>query len=138
MASDSLLFSSRVDSCSEREIVEALQQINYKIDNLVLNILVAQQTSHSPTGPINPHVKPDPTLLSYLNGHPFSDANARVLVVEYLLRNMIFVRLHAHYFDGVFFSGVGSDSLQVFLERLMAEFIEGGMSQNFPKCRVYF
>jgi hypothetical protein len=135
MASDSLLFSSRVDSCSEREIVEALQQINYEIDNLVLNILVAQQTSDSP---MNPHVKPDPTLLSYLNGHPFSDANARVLVVEYLLRNMIFVRLHAHYFDGVFFSGVGSDSLQVFLERLMAEFIEGGTSQNFPKSRVYF
>ena len=129
---DDLFFSCRLDEFSEVEVVNELRDINYLVDNLLLNIMAADQSIRSPPKP-GFNLAPDivtvdglPTLLNHL-----SAGNARDLVVEVLLRDSIFGLLHANFFDGDIFYAVGSETFCTYLDRIMAELIAGGKLSRF-------
>ena len=125
---DELLFSCRVDDFSESDALNAVHRLNFLVDGLVLNIIANNRTSRSRTDVSYPTIQDMPDALGrFLMGHRLTDADARDLVTEFLLRNLVFSLLHTHYFDGDFFWGVGSDSLRMHLESIMTElFATGG------------
>jgi len=128
---DDLLFSCGVDGLSEIQIFESVQDINYLIDNLITNILAVDHsltTSQSNCGSRKYlHSESDIAALTVLSDCRLSRGNARVLAVEFILRNVIITTLHAHYFEGQFFFGVGSELLRLDLERMITELTIGGM-----------
>jgi hypothetical protein len=122
------LFACSVDQCSETEIVEEVHQLNYLVVNLIVNLLDAD-TSFTPRNCTRNHSNSEnvPDLLTLLNNRQISDGDAKVFVIEFLLRSLIFTILHAHYFDGRTFFGIGSDHFRAKLERMIDELRAGGM-----------
>jgi hypothetical protein len=132
-------FSCGVDLLSESQIVDAVNGLNYSIDNLIANVLAAEQCFSPPSDPDRnpPKLNTDAALLAFLNNSRLSDGNARVFVVEFLLRNLIISALHTHFFEGRHFFGVGNESLHAYLERMMTELIAGGRSLYFNNRYKY-
>lgn len=132
MSSDGIFFTSGVDELSETEVLDAVNQLNYCIDNLMLNITAADESSHSHCNLRKPTVSDcDATILAILNNSQLSDRHARDFVVENHLRNLICTLLHTHFFDGHHFSAVGSETLRSetlrqYLDRMITVLIEGG------------
>ena len=124
--SDDLLFQCGVDDLSENEIVNAVNDLNYLIDSLISNIQAITPNGHredskSVSGGV---------LHKMLDGCRLTVEDARHLVAEFFLRDLIISLLHVHFFSGDFFFAVGSGSLRESLEHLMEAFESGGMS--FP------
>lgn len=127
MSSGELSFACGVDELSETQVLDELNHLNYCIDNMIMNIMAADQSLR----PQCTHQKPaesacDTVLLAFIRNSQLSDQNARNVVVENHLRNLIFSLLHIHFFDGNFFFGVGSETLRENLDRMIMLLIAGG------------
>jgi uncharacterized membrane protein YozB (DUF420 family) len=127
------IFSCGIDRVSESEVVDAVHQLNYLVNNLIANIL-AVGLSSTPRSDKRVHSKltVDLELLTFLINHRdrFSDDEATLFVVEFIFRSLIFTIIYTHLFDGRNFFGIGSDHLRANLDRMMDELLAGGMS--FP------
>jgi hypothetical protein len=125
------VYACGVDDFSETEIVEAVNHLNYLIDNLIADLLVINYnfSSSSSTGsrevfkPVSGGV-----LHSSLEGWCLSEGEVRDLIVEFFLRDMILASVYTQFFEGEVFSGVGSGSLQESLEVMMEKLSSGGES----------
>ena len=97
-----LIFSCGVDEFSETQIVNAVNQTNYLVDNLVINILAADRmfASQAASQPLSePGYKSEPILHTLLRTQRFHDGNANVFVVDILFRNMLTSILHTYFFN---------------------------------------
>jgi hypothetical protein len=125
------IFSCGIDRVSESEAVDAVLQLNYLVNNLIVNIL-AVGLSSTPRSDNHVHSKltVDLELLTFLINHRdrFSDDEATLFVVEFIFRSLIFTIIHTHFFDGRNFFGIGSDHLRANLDRMMDELLAGGTS----------
>ena len=142
-ASD-LYFSCKIDKVSEVEIVDAVQTINYSIDNLITNILAGVEEfklSYCKLSPshknrnrrnILQNLKPDfkldiPRLQSLLidSPSPLSD-DMRDYIVDLILHDLVSSLIHKKFFKGGHFFGVGSETHQEYLESLFSKLATGG------------
>ena len=129
--------SCNIDGVSETQIVDAVQFINYSVTNLIDNILYGVQQSklsyHNKPSTRKHHAtttKPDssditPALWSMLIDVRLSRPT-RDLVVEAVLRNLVFSLLHKHFFKGGRFFGVGSETLHELLETMLDNLVASG------------
>jgi hypothetical protein len=72
----------------------------------------------------------DYALYNFLRNFRFSVKDAKHFVVGVCIRNFIFSSLHSFFFEGRNFYGVGSKSLQEYLERMMS-ILESKGTPNF-------
>jgi hypothetical protein len=142
MSSVDFDFSCDIDHVSEDEVVNATLDINYSINNFIVNIMADKRSiptskpSYSESEKKPTEKDCDKNLLRYLIESRLSDHIAIDFVVEFPLRNLIITLLHTHFFEGDRFFGVGSESLCSHLERMMSELIAGG--ELFKKYILYF
>jgi hypothetical protein len=140
-----LAYSCKIDRISEAEIVDAVQSINYSIDDLISDILVAVKSSNlsypstSPRKiknkksrdipPAGPESNPDlniPALHSLLtdSANVLSD-DTRDFVVDIILHNLISSIIHKRFFEGRHFFGVGSETIHEYLETMFSKLVAG-------------
>jgi hypothetical protein len=112
-----------VDDFSETEIRVEVERLNYLIDNLITGILVSNNDfqSQEETKPV-----PGDVLHEALKGCRLSVGDAKELIVEFILRNLLCSLLYSHFFEGAVFSAVGSGSLKRSLEVMMDKLVSGG------------
>lgn len=123
------LFNCGVDDISESEVDELLRSMNYSIDHMITTIIFQYSDSRGADRHPVSHQQPlkiDDTLLQIINKYRLSERNARILVVEFYLRNLIITSIHSHFFEGEHFFGVGSESLRGNLDHMMNELIVNG------------
>ena len=125
ITSGDLMFSCKIDKYSQVEILDDLQQLNYVVDELMLNIMASDKTIRSPPVP-GTTADSDNGILDLIK--KLSAGNARDFVVEILLRESIYASLHANFFEGEYFFGLGSDCLRRYLDSMMATHIASGKS----------
>ena len=130
--SDDLLFSCGVDDISETDIVHSVHGINYLIDNLISNILINAHSS-TPLAISRPPSSQcfDLGLLAILKDHMSTEEDAKIFLVEFLLRSLILTIIHLYFFDGRFFFGVGSGDLREKLECMLHELHQVGGRSPF-------
>jgi hypothetical protein len=114
-----------IDDFSETEIRDSVENLNYLIDCLILGILVSRNQDFPRA---REELKPVPggELHEYLKDCRLSEGDAREVIVEFFMRDMIFSLLYTHFFEGEVFSGVGSGDLQKSLELMMENLASGG------------
>ena len=124
-----LAFSCRVDEISERHVVDDIQGLNYLINNLLMSILLAKRIqSVTSSGERSNHRtgSGDISILRLIREHHLSEEDALFLVVEFVLRGLIYSLLYKHYFEGDFFFGVGSETHRAYLDSMMEELLSSG------------
>jgi hypothetical protein len=121
---DDLLISG-VDDFSDTDIRDEVERLNFLIDNLVTGILVSnndfQSQEETRTKPI-----PGDIIHDALKDCRLSVGDAKELIVEFILRNLLCSLLYSHFFEGEVFSAVGSGSLKRSLEVMMDKLVSGG------------
>ena len=129
------IFSCNIDRMSEAQIVDAVDRINYSIDNMVSNIIYRIQKSklsyayYKPPSSKRRPTKLDsiiPTDLARSLENPQLSYNTRGLVVEALLHDLICSLLNRTFFTGKHFFGVGSKPLHDYLETMFSNLVESG------------
>jgi len=125
---DDLLISG-VDDFSDTDIRVEVERLNLLIDNLITGILVSNNDFQT-----QEEIQPIPgeILHDALNNCRLSVGDAKELLVEFILRNLICSLLYSHFFEGEVFSAVGSGDLKHSLERMMDKLVSGG-ELNFFK-----
>ena len=134
-----LQYTSKIDKVSETEIVEAVQIINYSIDNLIANILASvkecklsyykvspPKTRKHHNIPSNPDLDVPVLHILLMDSPSLLSDDTRDFVVELILHNLVSLLIHKHYFKGGHFFGVGSESLREHLETMFSKLVEGG------------
>ena len=116
------LFECNIDEFSESEVVDLIHSINYSIDNMIMNLLAVTQSAGQQRISRNPsYLISDDPLLSYLKDFWLTGGNAAKFAAEFILRNLIYTNIYSHFFAGQHFLGVGSESLQTIMDRIMTE-----------------
>ena len=124
---------------SETEIVDAVQSINYSVDNLVSNIMDGVKKFKLSYHKASPRKHRDiptdrdlgiPKLQSLLK-YSQQSVDEKDLVVEAMLHNVITSLIHAHYFKGGHFFGVGPEAHHEFLETMFSKLVADGKSRCF-------
>lgn len=124
---------------SEAEIVHAVQDINYSIDNLIANILVRVKEHGLSYRKVSPRKNENlwdiflnmdldvPLLQSLLLDSPslLSD-DTRDGVVEFIFHNVMTLLIHKNFFKGERFFGVDSETHHEYLETMFSNLISGG------------
>ena len=111
-----------INDPSETQISNDLHRINYLVDALITSILAAGHSSAAQHDSLKPpHLDHCTAFLSRL-----SVSKAMEFVVKYFFRNKIIALLHAHFFEGEIFFGVGSESHHVCLENMIMELVASG------------
>ena len=131
-ASD-LYYSCNVDGVSEVQIADAVQSINYSIDNFITNILdgVKSKLSYHKTSPRKRRRRDIPTepstgtLRQYLLESRLS-ASDRDLVADFILHDLVSSLVHKHFFKGGTFFGVGKETLHEDLETMFSKLVADG------------
>jgi hypothetical protein len=125
---DDLLISG-VDDFSDADITVQVERLNLLIDNLITGILVSNDNFRT-----QEEIQPIPGefLHEALKNFWLSAGDARELLVEFVLRNLICSLLYSHFFEGEVFSAVGSGDLKHSLECMMDKLVSGG-ELNFFK-----
>ena len=132
-ASD-LYYSCNVDGVSEVQIADAVQSINYSIDNFITNILDGvkkSKLSYHKTSPRKRRRRDIPTepstgtLRQYLLESRLS-ASDRDLVADFILHDLVSSLVHKHFFKGGTFFGVGKETLHEDLETMFSKLVAGG------------
>jgi len=78
------LYTCGVDDFSETEIRDAVEHLNYLIDNLIVGILVSNNAQEELKA------VPGDELHEYLKDCWLSEGDVRELIVEFFLRDLIF------------------------------------------------
>jgi hypothetical protein len=127
--------SSRVQT----QAINAVEQLNSSINNMIVTMITTDQSLHCHrSSQIPPESACDASLLAFLNNSNLSDRNARDFVIKNHLRCHIFNLLYTHFFDGQFFSGVGSETLRETLDHMITLLMDGGKLPSFLLCNFNF
>jgi hypothetical protein len=109
-----------VDDLSESECLDCVRRLNDSIDKLMVMIMARIQDPRPQTGSQGlPRPVPGGLLHEALGGYSLLEEDARQIVVEFFLRDLVLSLLYFHFFEGHCFFGVGSDSLREHLDQMM-------------------
>jgi len=125
MDASDLLFSCNIDSLSECQIVDQVNELNYLVDNFIMNILDSEVDHHTLESHTN-FRKPQQSNVCATFLYNLSFKNAKEIIAEFFIRNMILNVLHTHFFDGDNFFGIGSELHRAYMERMLSELIASG------------
>ena len=94
MDASDLLFSCNINSLSQSQIVNQVNELNYLVDNFIMNIMaVDHHTLETHTN----FRKPQQSNVCATFLYNLSFENAKEIIAEFFIRNMIFNVLHTHF-----------------------------------------